>query len=189
MGRKCLEINPESGRRLKELIVKSGKTQKTIADILNCEPQHISNIVRGKRRLTPDMAQEIKTRIFPDVRIEWLLGTSNFKTDRDKEEHSAKVWEDNHKAQLFHDKVFQCFIDGIEDLCGWGLRSLGSDILIGDYISVSDESGEAVGVLPLDEFKTFQQEIEHYASYQLNLLIKTKLVHMPSSKMEVDANG
>lgn len=68
MSRKHIEIDPERGRRLKSLIVKSKVTQYSIAEKLCYEPQHISNIVRGKRQLTEELAQRIVDEIFPSMR-------------------------------------------------------------------------------------------------------------------------
>lgn len=184
MSRKHIEIDPECGRRLKELLVKNGMTQIEFSKRLNCEAQHISNIVRGKRSLTLDTAQRITGNIFPQVRVEWLLHIDDFMTQEEKDAYSQKVWEENHKTALLYDKAFRCFIDGIDDLCGYGLHSQGTDTLIGDYITVTDSAGEKVGAIPVEAFHNLQSELENYASYLIQKIIKTEMVPMPGEGKE-----
>lgn len=189
MSRKRIEIDPECGRRLKELLVENGMTQIELSKKLNCEAQHISNIVRGKRSLTLDMAQRIVERVFPWVLVEWLLGISGCKTQEEKDIYSKKVWEENYKAELIYDKAFRLFIDGIEDLCGYGLHSQGTDLLIGDYIAVSDTNGKKVGAIPAESFDRLRREIENFASYSINLLIKNEMEPLPNLTMDGENNG
>ena len=191
MSRRTREINPECGLRLNQLLIENGMTQQKLADLITYNKQHISNIIRGKRSLTLDVAQKIAGAgaVFPRARIEWLLCIDDFKTQEEKEAYSRKVWEENHKAALFYDKVFRCFIDGIEDLCGYGLHSHGTDLLIGDYITVTDSAGEKVGAIPVEAFHNLQSELENYASYLIQRIVKTKMVPMPREEKEGIENG
>lgn len=184
MSRKHIEIDPECGRRLKELLVKNGMTQIELSKRLSCEAQHISNIVRGKRSLTLDTAQRITGVIFPQVRVEWLLHIDDFMTQEEKDAYSKKVWEENHKAALLYDKAFRCFIDRIEDLCGYGLHSQGTDPLIGDYIAITDSAGEKVGAISVETFHNLQSELENYASYLIQRIIKTEMIPLPGEGEE-----
>lgn len=184
MSRKHIEIDPECGRRLKGLLVKNKVPQCDLATKLGHEPQHISNIVRGKRRLTPDLAQRIVDEVFPSINVEWLLNRSDYETIEEKERYSQKVWEENHKAALLYDKVFRCFIDGIEDLCGYGLHSQGTDPLIGDYIAITDSAGEKVGAISVETFHNLQSELENYASYLIQRIIKTEMIPLPGEEEE-----
>ena len=189
MSRKHTEIDPERGRRFKSLIVKSGRAQYSIAEQLGYQPQHISNIICGKRRLMPDLAQRIVEEIFPNVNIDWLLNRSECETIEEKEKISRKIWEENHKAEMLYDKAFRFFIDGIEDICGYGLHSQGTDLLIGDYIVVSDSTGEKVGVIRAESFNKLREEIENFASYSINRLIKQEMMAIPKSEMDGEENG
>lgn len=188
MSKNRVNRNPECGRRLKELITSNGMTRDKFAERLPCSTGHISSIIYGKRSLTIDMAQRIKSEIFPDIRIEWLLCIDDFKTQEEKDAHSKEMWEKSHKAALLYDEAFKCFIDGIEDLCGYGLHSQGTDILIGDYIAVSDSTGEKIGAIPAESFDRLKREIENFASYSLNLLIKTEMQPLPNSTMDGENN-
>lgn len=189
MPRKHVEINPECGRRLKSILKKNDFTQSELADKIGYKPQHISHVIQGKKRLTPDMAQGIVEKVFPNVLVDYLLCKTDFETIADKEAHSRKVWEENLKAELLYDKAFRLFIDGIEDLSGYGLHSQGTDILIGDYIAVSDSTGEKIGAIPAESFDRLKREIENFASYSLNLLIKTEMQPFPNITIGGGDNG
>lgn len=182
MPRKPVEVNQECGPRLKLLLKERDITQKDLAARLGYEPQHISNIVRGNRRLTGDIADRITREIFPDVRPEWLLCRDDFKTQAEKELAAKAEWEAEQETCRLYDKVFRLFIDGIEDKSGVGLHSQGVDSLIGEYIVVTDKTGKAVGVVPAEAFDKMREELEHYASYLVNLLVKNKMVSLPVSK-------
>ena len=182
MPRKPVEVNQECGQRLKLLLKERNITQKDLAVRLGYEPQHISNIVRGNRRLTGDIADRITSEIFPDVRPDWLLCRDNFKTQAEKELAAKAEWEAGQETARLYDKAFRIFIDGIEDKSGVGLHSQGVDSLIGEYIVVTDKTGKAVGVVPAEAFDKMQEELEHYASYLVNLLVKNDMVSLPVSK-------
>ena len=182
MPRKPVEVNQECGQRLKLLLKERDITQKDLAARLGYEPQHISNIVRGNRRLTGDIADRITREIFPDVRPEWLLCRDDFKTQAEKELAAKAEWEAEQETCRLYDKAFRLFIDGIEDKSGVGLHSQGVYSLIGEYIVVTDKTGKAVGAVPAEAFDKMREELEHYASYLVNLLVKNDMVSLPVSK-------
>ena len=189
MPRKPVEVNQECGPRLKLLLKERDITQKDLAARLGYEPQHISNIVRGNRRLTGDIADRITREIFPDVRPEWLLCRDDFKTQAEKELAAKAEWEAEQETCRLYDKVFRLFIDGIEDKSGVGLHSQGVDSLIGEYIVVTDKTGKAVGAVPAEAFDQLRDELEHYASYLVNLLVKNDMVSLPVSTKGGIENG
>ena len=83
MGRKTVEINIIRGQRLKQVLADQKMKQRELADILDCTKEHISYIVTGKRNLTEEHAKKIVT-LFPHIRLEWLMGYDDFKTDNEK---------------------------------------------------------------------------------------------------------
>ncbi len=182
MPRKPVEVNRECGQRLWLLLKERHITQKDLAARLGYEPQHISNIVRGKRRLTGDFADRLTRDIFPDVRPEWLLCRDNFKTQEEKELAAKAEWEEGQEAARLYDKAFHLFIDGIEDKSGFGLHTQGVDSLIGEYIVITDKTGKSVGAVPAEDFDKMREELEHYASYLVHLLVKNSMVSLPVSK-------
>lgn len=82
MSRKREEINPQSGLRLKSLLITKGITQKEFAERFGYTEQHISQIIKGKRRLTSEMAHRIAEDFF--CRYEWLMGYDDFRTINDR---------------------------------------------------------------------------------------------------------
>lgn len=78
------EINPKSGKRLKELIAEQKTTQEKLSEKLGCTPQHLSLIVVGKKRLTEENARTV-AKIYPHIRYEWLMGWDDYKTKLDYE--------------------------------------------------------------------------------------------------------
>lgn len=82
MSRKKEDINPASGVRLKSLLAAKGMTQKEFAGKFNYTEQHVSQIVKGKRRLTPEAAHKIADEFF--CRYEWLMGYDDFETVNDR---------------------------------------------------------------------------------------------------------
>ena len=93
MPRKKAEINPKSGKRVKQLLNGhkiNGKkaTQEWLAEQLNISTVYLSDIVRGIKRLPPDLAYKI-VELFPETQIEWLLGLDDIQT---KEEKQLQKW-------------------------------------------------------------------------------------------------
>lgn len=82
MGRKKTEINQECGKRLRQLLSERGMDQRELADKLNYTKEHISYVINGHRNLTQDMAEAI-VKIYPDVRVGWLLGIDKYKSNLD----------------------------------------------------------------------------------------------------------
>lgn len=184
MSRKHIEIDPVCGRRLKSLLTKRKVTQCALAEKLDCQPQHVSHVVCGKRRLTAELAQRIVDEVFLDINIEWLLNRSECETIAEKEEYSQKMWEDGQRVSAFYDKIFQCFIESLEDMRGYGLRTGESNLLTGEYIAVTNAIGEPVGAIPAESFQRLRTEVENYASYLIQRIIKDELEPIPGSGKE-----
>lgn len=93
MGRKRIEINPECGKRLSQLLEKRGVQQKELAAALNYTPQQISRIVTGRDNFTEEFARKVvdffktgdmKNDLFEVVRINWLMCRDNYQTEGDR---------------------------------------------------------------------------------------------------------
>lgn len=101
MGRKPLEINPECGKRLKQWLEESGHTAQELAKAIYYTPQHLSSVITGRKRMTPDLAEKIAywarakqaaahkndvgLILYRDmaVRAEWLLCKDDYMTQED----------------------------------------------------------------------------------------------------------
>lgn len=97
MGRKKEEINPKSGERLKKVISESGMTQSQFADWLGYTEQHLSLIVTGKRRLTPETAQRIAEE-YPPIQRDWLMGYSKYRTNAERAKAQLQKCMDEAEA-------------------------------------------------------------------------------------------
>ena len=100
MARKRQQIKPESGKRLKEWMDYIGITSQSLCTAINYTPQYISDIVTGKKRLTPDLAalisnvscsfthkrtgDEITLGVCNRVRAEYLLLEDDYMTESDR---------------------------------------------------------------------------------------------------------
>ena len=82
MGRKRVEINPERGKRLKELLGDYDMTQQDLASRLGYAKEHLTLMVNRKRNITEEAAEAI-IQMFPGTRKEWLLGFDDYKTEND----------------------------------------------------------------------------------------------------------
>lgn len=80
MARKKGEINPVCGRHLRELIKEKGESNISIANKFGYTPEHISQIIRGHKRLTESFAEAL-SREYPDYSIEYLLGIREYKSE------------------------------------------------------------------------------------------------------------
>lgn len=79
------ELNKKCGERLKQAILSTGTSQKDFAEnIAHVTPVHLSAVIRGKRKLTEQLAALAADAT--GVRKEWLLCEDDFKTEAEKEE-------------------------------------------------------------------------------------------------------
>ena len=83
MSKKPSEINPVPATRLKELINREKIQQQELADYICMSQQSISRIIQKKQSLTDHTARAI-IDVFPDYRIEWLLGYDDLVTHADE---------------------------------------------------------------------------------------------------------
>lgn len=151
MPRKKVEINPECGLRLRMLLRENGIKQIDLAEKLNYEPQHVSSIITGKKRLTPEVAYRIADMF--RIRTEWLLCQDDYRTQEEKEVAAKQAWEEGQRVSAFYDKVFRCFIESLEDMRGYGLNTGEADPLIGEYVAVTNAIGEPIGAIPAESFQ------------------------------------
>ena len=106
MARKRQQINPESGKRLKKWMDYIGITSQSLCTAINYTPQYISDIVTGKKRLTPYLAilisniscsfvhkrtgSRITLGVRDRVRAAYLLLEDDFMTEGDRFDSGAE---------------------------------------------------------------------------------------------------
>lgn len=79
MKRDLSFIKELSGKRLKELRIESNLSQAGLANLLGTNQQSIQRYEKGTIRLQDYIADDI-IKLFPQYRLEWLLGFSDIKT-------------------------------------------------------------------------------------------------------------
>ena len=173
MGRSRIVINPETGKRLKEWLRESGKTQEKAAEICDCSVQHFSCIVNGKKTLTVGMAlrihDEIPNKNGEKIRIEYLLGLDNdYKTE---EERIHGILSNARSEQelieqiivLHHYKIGSLLQEGSFDENGLPVKV--------PFISITTPSGTTRN-LSQEEYSALVKSVSDYIEGQL--LLKTR---------------
>ena len=172
MSRKKTEINPIRAERVKTIIEREKKldksfTQKTFAERIFQTQQNISRIINMDNALTEETAQDI-IRAFPDYRIEWLLGYDDLMTHDD--------WADNiqNKKDLVANGMWGIIENSLNQK-GKSLKFVhregqhidSSERLHADcYYSVVDKkTGEELKRMTALEMVQFEQKIQEYCDF------------------------
>ena len=88
------ELNPEQGKRLIECLKEANLSQKDFAELTGYTPQHINNIVQGKRNMSNEAADTFGDIL--GVYPSYLLGRRSYKTrDEGHKLYLDKVQEDS----------------------------------------------------------------------------------------------
>lgn len=166
MSRKKTEINPKRAENLKKLIGWQEISQKELGKKINYTQQSVSKIINMKTPLTEETAKEI-IKVFPQYRLEWLLGYDEYPTDYD--------WADG--VQNWKDEVADCMWGVIENSLkkqGKSLRFVhrsgehvdSSYRLRADcYYNVVDCEGNILKKLSAREMVEFEQKIQEYCDF------------------------
>lgn len=150
---------------IKTLLEHEGLKQKDLADRLDIEPQNLSRImVSGK--ISEKTCRKIH-ELFPEYRLDWLLGDSPFMTDYE--------WADN--VQNMKDLVADSMWGIIEKSLNKEGKSLkfihrsgqhvdSSERLQADcYYSIVDRNGKELKRLTALEMVQFEQKIQEYCDF------------------------
>lgn len=194
MARKKHEINPECGKRLKQWLEFAGISAQTLCKAINYTPQYMSDIVTGKKRLTPELAgiiaripthyidsqtgKRIAINIPPEkrVRSEWLLCIDDSMTGLAELENAL-----NESAEI--SKVLYSLIE-------MQVKSLGYSIHLVTPEKSPDESGiypaelccwelkqdgKIIAKCTIEKMLEIKEEIGHYSSYLISRFISDEV--------------
>lgn len=185
MGRKSVEINPECGKRVKELISDVKMSQIELAKRLNYTPQQISRIVQGKSRLTEYTAQQIvdvcKSKApLNRTRYEWLMCYDDLKTESDE-------WDVERERSARFEVMWETLLDTIARDAGYKLerRDIGWDEFLQRKESYffTDSEGRTTGFSwfdteesggYVDGIQSLQYELFAYGAFRLKRMIRQK---------------
>lgn len=180
MARIDPKINKERGKRVKELLESENKTQVWLAEQLYLQPEHLNMMLNGKRNLGEDKIQAI-ARLFPDVKLDWLLGISDYRTD----------WEH------FSDALSQCEREGdllmigfkaFAQLSGYSITFTSPPTLHGEKRTAPVEewlkmvkdgytisNGEKAAIISIEDMNHLQNEICDFVEFKLDRLCKNEV--------------
>ena len=188
MGRKRVAINPECGERVKKAKKAYGHTFDDLASILSCDRNHVSNIVRGKRNLTPDMARRMVETAFPGIRYEWLLCWDNFRTEEEKELNRQK--EEIVKSAAEYEYQMRAVIEELlYRETGYQLMNEVQLQQYGRCIGVYDTNKKQTGFAEMDALESILEQAENYISYLLKKFVEEDVTFNPSRLEEGGHNG
>lgn len=171
MPRKKADVNPLAGQRVKEALKGhkvNGKqaTQEWLSEQLNISTVYLSDIVRGRKRLTPELAMRIAKILYP-IRVEWLLCEDDFRTDA---ERFTYIIEDSSQLSESVDKL----IRRLTPIKNYELV-LSQDKSTEEYYFAVVESGMVIAHISLNDYCNTRREIIHFSTYLFdNLLAKQK---------------
>ena len=160
MTKKKGEINPICGERLKTIIKDEKISQKVFAKHICCSPEHLSAIINGKKRLTEETAREV-VKIFPEYRLEWLLGFDECKTARDIWKKHCRETDEKINIEHKRIKAFTAY-----------LYSLGFEIGFNRMLDETDLGEfEKLGIEPEENpvFKIVDKETQKEISFEIDV--------------------
>lgn len=101
-------INPEQGKRLKQLLTDYKLTQRKLSEEVGISQQYISEIINGRAHLSPGFAEDISCiPLFKNENLleKWLLCQSDYKST------SEMLIEQNQKLNFYiNDSVSLVFL-------------------------------------------------------------------------------
>lgn len=183
MAKKKAEINPETGKRLYELLKIAKITQAELADKLFCSQQTISKIIRGKEGLSLDMARAISENIVlpyesgdrvtvsaagvfqsgsVHVRPQWLLGLDNYMTEAEIAVNGFS------EAETIRNGLFSMLSASAEK---YNLKTVNR----GTYFSLLNaDTNEEMKQIPQEAFTQYCSQMMKYAEFLLFEQLTTK---------------
>ena len=181
MPRKRIEPNPLSGQRVKKLLKENTidgmrATQERLAEKLDISTVYLSDIVRGSKRLTPELAIKI-AKLFPPTRIEWLLGEDDFQTEEMRFMDEMSVIR--HEGNLLYTGL--CAFAELTDYKITPLAmNAGSFEEFFDAVKAAYRitDGTQSVTLSLEEMNQFENEVCDFVELKLKHLFKQKGVDL-----------
>lgn len=160
------------GSRVKELLKENGMKQRELAEKLDYTNEHLNRILNGREPLTEKTASEI-VKIFPSVRIEWILGLDDFRSE------SEKGWTQFFEQKSEWDKRLTAF-RLLLDLAGYEIQLRNEDnqdtlssIINGiseGYIIKKD--GVILGRCPIERYNLMAFDIQELAEQRIKSYLR-----------------
>lgn len=170
------EINKKRGNHVKQLLEDNNKTQVWLAEQLYLQPEHLNMMLNGKRNLGEDKIQAI-AKLFPDVKLDWLLGISDYKTDS---EHFVNALSQCKREG----DLLMVGLQAFAQLSGYKIAFTSPPIsdsrrkapveawikMVQDGYTISSKEGSAV--ISLEDMNRLQNEICDFVEFKLKRICK-----------------
>ena len=170
-----MEIDKKRGERLRMIALREDITQMKLSELLDCNPVHLSKIVNGARNLTEDMARKVVS-LFPEYRLQWLLGYDDYATDEEALVQAAQAEGDRAilgRAILqlaFH--ALGCSVCRGEDA-----EAAGEEAADADSFRVLDANRKEVARYSDRECEALCQEIADFAIFKIKRRFTTANIY------------
>lgn len=99
MARTRQKVNPKSADRLKQFYREHKITQERLSEVTGISQNTLSRIANGKAALSHVVATEI-VKVFPDIRVEWLMGLDDYRTENERTFSLFSDWNREWKRRL-----------------------------------------------------------------------------------------
>ncbi len=172
MSKPKTEFNPESARRLKLFLREKKLTQCEFAERVGIAQNTLSRIVNGRVPLTESTATLIKA-VFPEIRVEWLMGIEDEKTESEKSLSDlcelSEEWKEIFRAVslLAHREGYNI---GIELKDGQPEIEAAINAARQGYAIVKD--GKVAGYIPLERFNLLCIDIQELTAQRIRSYLR-----------------
>ena len=169
------ELKAETGRRLKLLYKETGITQRELAEKLKRKETALSPIANGKTTMTERWANRIHS-VLPDYSVEYLMGESPYRNDRERE-------IEERKARLHNTDMLDLGIGALADACGYTFTSRvtlvprgeasesGFQKLVPDTEVIVSRDGNAT-TISREEMRRIQCEVRDFFDFKIQQAFK-----------------
>lgn len=171
------ELKAETGRRLKLLYKETGISQRELAEMLKRKETALSPIANGKATMTERWANLIHSAL-PDYSVEYLMGESPYRNDRERE-------IEERKARLHNTDMLDLGIGALADACGYTFTARatlvpqgeplesGFQELVPDTEMIVSRDGETT-VISREDMRRIQQEVCDFLDFKIQQAVKAK---------------
>lgn len=136
-----------TGHIIKEYLEEYGITQKELAERINSSEKHISNVLKGKNRVTEEFALKLEKVIVGVPASYWLNYEAKYREQLAREEEMVNInnWNLKELAKRFHFK----------------------EVFKGLDLSLTEQAIEMLKLLRISDFKKFD---DVYADVEVNFM-------------------
>lgn len=169
------EINPKCAERLKEMCKMLNTTQTAISEKTYISQNTLSKIAQGKAPMTYNVACAI-TQQYPSIRLEWLMGVDDFKSEHEKGINEFIQWGEENTSRRNAVKTL-ALLSGYEivdlwDYTGSAGRTIEELFNFQQQGMQIKKDGELLGNIPIDKFNLLALDIQELAELRIRSYLR-----------------